>query len=502
MDALSLTAIRKRFPLTGTQALDGADFSLRPGEVHALVGENGAGKSTLARIASGLLEPDSGAIMVRGKPARFRSHRDAERAGIGLVPQESLLADGLTVAQNLALGREPRRFGIFYDHGRAVYETELLLDAYGVANTRGDSGGSEKGFTVDPDALVGDLGPSQRREAEILRAMARGSSVLILDEPTSILSEDEAQRLFSLLRRLKAAGTGVIYISHRAKEILSVADRISVLREGRTVATVEASSLDECELAELIVKASACPAGPDRPKQPGRPVLELSGGSINFCVRSGEVVGIAAIQGNALDRLEAMCAGLMNPPSGSVSFQGQPFYPRRDELVRSGRLAYLPTDRDGLALSTRSSARDNILARSLGCFGVLDYAKGAPAQAAAQALAAKWQVRGELGSPAAAMSGGNRQRLVAARELDGHPELVVAANPAQGLDPEARQFLWQRLAQARDGGAAVLLLSHDPADLAEMADRAFILYRGRLVELKPGDLDGPSLSALLTGAGA
>lgn len=506
MDILSLHAIYKSFPSTGTQALCGADFTLRHGEVHALVGENGAGKSTLARIACGLLQADSGSITVRGTAVRFRSNRDAERAGIGLVPQESLLADGLTVAQNLALGREPKRLGFFYNNAQALDDVRTLAQSYGEAV----GGVVRDGFSVDPGALVSELGPSQRREAEILRAMARGSSVLILDEPTSILSEDEADRLFALVRRLAASGIGIIYISHRAKEILAIADRVSVLRQGKTVATVQARSLDECSLAELIVKAGTCPARPDRATSCGKPVLQVNGvllgkahyldKEISFTVHAGEVLGVAAIQGNALDKLEALCAGCESPASGSVLFDGKPIHAARSELVRSGRLSYLPTKRDSLALSIRSPAWENLLAKTLQNFKLLDYARGKGPKKSAQALAEQWQIHGQLNAPVSALSGGNRQRLLAARELAGLPQLVVAANPAQGLDPEARQLLWARLGEARDRGAAVLLLSHDPSDLAELADRAFILYRGRLVGINPADLNGPSLSALLTGA--
>lgn len=492
MELLRLEGIYKRFPSTGTQALAGAGFSLREGEVHALVGENGAGKSTLARVICGLLAPDAGTMYVHGKPVSFRTHRDAERAGIGLVPQHSMLAEGLTVAENLALGHEPRRFACVYDAGRAEYEAAMLAERFG--------------FSVRPDARVSSLGPAEKREAEILRAMARGSSILVLDEPTSILSDDEANRLFGLIARLKAGGAGIVYISHRAREILSLADRVTVLRDGLSLATVQASQLDACSLAELIVPSGAC-VSDDKPARAfGGPVLEFlgvgtrAGAAIDLVVRSGEIVGVAALEGNALDSLEEMAVGLLPPREGKLLYMGEDLSASMAEAIRAGSVGYLPTDREGRGLSARSSARDNILAKSLRSFSRSEYAtRSAPARRAA-ALAAAYSVRGDLSRPADSLSGGNRQRLVAARELDGERCLVIAANPVQGLDPQARSMVFKRLIELRDAGTAVLVLSRDPVDLAEVADRSFILYRGRLTPIASGELASGGLSTLLTGA--
>jgi simple sugar transport system ATP-binding protein len=496
MELLGLRAIHKFFPSTATQALSGADFSLRAGEVHALVGENGAGKSTLARVACGLLAPDSGSLLVQGAELSFKSHRDAENAGIGFVPQYSMLAPGLTVAQNLSLGHEPRRFGIFYDGAKALYEAAMLGERYG--------------FSVNPAALVADLGPAQRREAEILRAMARGARILILDEPTSILSESEAQALFALIERLSQAGAGVVYISHRAKEILDIADRVTVLREGRSIATVAAGGLDECALAELIITTGSCASDRRHETEAGRPVLELRGAllggeagagmAVDLVVRAGEAVGVAALAGNYLDALEELAVGLRPAGRGQVLLLGKDLSSYDPATLYTRLLAYLPTDREGRGLSGRSTLQDNLLAKRLPSYSFAAFAlQKEPARDAA-ALAAGFKVKGRLCRPADSLSGGNRQRMVAARELEGTPALIVAANPAQGLDPGGRAHIMRRLAELRASGSALLILSSDPEDLAELADRSFALYRGRLAPLAPEELDTQSFASLLTGA--
>ncbi len=492
MQLLACSGIHKRFPSTGTQALAGADFFLEKGEVHALVGENGAGKSTLARVVCGLLEPDAGTLSVDGRPVRFRSHRDAERSGIGLVPQHSMLAPGLTVAENLALGHEPRRGLAFFDGRRAVYEAAMLADRFG--------------FSVPPDARVSDLGPSGRREAEILRAVARGSRVLVLDEPTSILSEEESSRLFALIRRLKDAGTGIVYISHRAREILELADRVTVLRDGRTLATVGARQLDECSLAELIIPTGACASEGGSRGSAAEPVLEFrgamtaGGAGLDLTVRSGEIVGVAALEGNSLDELEDLAAGVTVPGARQLFLRGRELHGDGRDAAARREVAYLPTDREGRGLSARSPARDNLLASRLRGYSPRAYAGRKRPREDAAGLAAAFGIRGDLSRPADALSGGNRQRLVAARELDGRPGLVIAANPAQGLDPAARASVFRRLLELREQGSAVLLLSQDPLDLAELADRSFILYRGRLSPIPPEGLQEGRLSSLLTGA--
>jgi simple sugar transport system ATP-binding protein len=530
MELLGLNNIHKVFPSTATVALDGVDFTVKRGEVHALVGENGAGKSTLARIMCGLEQPSSGSIVVRGQRCQLGSFRDAERAGIGLVPQNSMLAANLTVAENIALGHEPRRWGLLYDHAKANYDLALLC--------------SRHGFRLDPDTAVADLSNAQKREAEILRALARGGDVLILDEPTSILAEHESTALFGLIRRLKSAGAGIVYISHRAREILDLADRITVLRNGRVLGTMDAHGMAECDLAELIVQASSCNLDVTRQGEPGSPVLVFSKVSVrrqssedsltelSLSVHSGEIVGIVALGGNGLDVLEDLAAGLIKPDAGTMLIQDRSIdvMDRRD--LRSHYMGYLPTDREGRGLCRSTRVRENILAKHLGLYSFLDYAAGFRPLKAAEKLLAIFGIVGSTDQDVMTLSGGNRQRLMAARELarpvlidrpDGTDApaagtddpaagasiddqyqptlpLIIAANPAQGLDISARDVLFKRLLAMRNRGSAILLLTTDLDELAMLADRSYTLYRGRLQALDQTSGRGGSIAALLTGA--
>lgn len=499
MELLGLEGIRKYFSSTGTLAVDGADFSVKRGEVHALVGENGAGKSTLARIMCGLEKPDAGTMTVRGSQARFGSHRDAERLGIGIVPQYSMLAANLSAAQNIALGHEPLVAGIFFDRKKASYDLALLCSRYG--------------FTLDPDIPITSLPNSQKREAEILRALARGADVLILDEPTSILAENETEALFALIRRLTAAGAGIVYISHRSKEILDLADRITVMRDGRVVRTLPAAGLQECDLADLIVRANACVLEDSSICQPGGTALELRGVSmkapsgstfdsiqeLNLAVRSGEVVGVVALGGNGLDVLEDLASGLVQPDRGTILVLGQPLAGIKPRRLRTAIMAYLPTDREQRALCSSTKVKDNLVSKRLQDYGFISFARGVLLDKDAEELLGAFGIKGGRDQVVRTLSGGNKQRLVAARELDGSRPVVLAANPAQGLDMAARTLLFQRLRVARDAGAAVLLLSSDPDDLADLADRSFALYRGRLFPVDSGHLHEGRLASILTG---
>ena len=500
MELLSLKGIRKYFPSTGTLAVEGAAFSVRRGEVHALVGENGAGKSTLARIMCGLEKPDSGTLTVRGSPARFASHRDAERLGIGIVPQYSMLASNLTAAENVALGHEPLLAGFFYDKKKAAYDLSLLCGRYG--------------FTLDPDVPVSFLPNAQKREAEILRALARGADVLILDEPTSILAEHETEALFALIRRLTAAGTGIVYISHRSKEILNLADRITVMRDGKVVRTLPAAGLEECDLADLIVRANACELDSSSTTRPGETALEFrnvsmkapSGSTfdaiqdLNLVVRSGEVVGVVALGGNGLDVLEDLASGLIQPDRGAILVQGQTLSGIDPRKLRTAIMAYLPTDREYRGLCSSTTVKCNLVSKRLQNYGFTAFARGLLQDKDADRLRETFGIKGGKDQAVPTLSGGNKQRLVAARELDGYRPVVLAANPAQGLDMAARTLLFQRLRAARDAGAAVLLLTSDPEDLADLADRSLALYRGRLFPVNNVNLHDGRLASILTGA--
>lgn len=366
MELLALRGVCKYFPETDTLADDEVSLCIQPGELRAVVGENGAGKSTLVKIAAGLLRPDAGEIFMRGKRLRPGSVREAEAAGIGFVPQHSLLALGLTVAENLVLGHEPRRGGLFLDRRRAYVEAALLFERFG--------------FKLNPGLGVSELSPAERRQAEIARALARGGEVLLLDEPTSILAESESKALFDLLGRLAADGKGILFVTHRLPEVLASATRITVLREGKVVADMAAGSCDDGELSRLMKRpgrasfssaATRVPASPSpqrRENEKGRILLEarnlvLHRGAepLSFRVESGELLGIVALAGNGLDPLEEIFAGLRRPRQGGAYVSGEDIHRVERERLRGSLLAYVPSDREARGLCLRSSLRDNLL---------------------------------------------------------------------------------------------------------------------------------------------
>lgn len=536
MELLRVRGIRKYFPETGVLANDGLSLALATGEIRAVVGENGAGKSTLAKILAGLLRPDSGEILIRGRQLRLGSVRAAEAAGLGYVPQHSLLAPGLTVAENLVLGHEPRRAGLFLDRRRAYIDAALLVERFG--------------FRLDPGLRVRELSPAERREAEIARALARGGQLLVMDEPTSILAESESADLFALLRRLASDGKGIIFITHRLAEVLGVADTVTVLREGRVVADRVAAGCDEGELSSLMKRGGmdGAPAGgqvrgPAGGQARGTGAWEVRGAGPDFgaengngspgigdppasrrqagtgagkpltyelrdvrlrpeaqpfsiSVRSGELLGVAALAGNGLDRLEDVLAGMHRPFTGTVLLDGRELHDiPRDEL-RSGLLAYVPSDRDSLGLCLHASLRDNGVVLSRGELPRSAWLLPSRRDRVVRRLFGTLGPRASLLAKASSLSGGNRQRLVLARELGGAHRAALLAEPFQGLDLES-QAEAMRLVRARvHDGMAIIMLGSSLEELLPLVDRIAILYRGSLVHEGPNE-GGRSAHALL-----
>jgi simple sugar transport system ATP-binding protein len=360
MELLAARGLTKYFPETRTLANDGISLSLASGELHAIVGENGAGKSTLARIIAGLERPDSGEVAARGRPVRPGSVREAEAAGIGFAPQVSLLVPSLSVAENLALGREPRFAGAFLSTRKAYVDAALLMERYG--------------FRLDPAALVSSLSVAERRQAEIARALARGGETLILDEPTSILSEAEAFSLFEQLRRLAGAGKAIAFITHRVAEVMAAADRITVLREGRVVASLASDETDERTIAGLMTRDAAYSEGAARPARragagAAAPRLEMRGlrlaegaAPLSISVGPGEILAVTAFAGNGLAELEAYASGSRSPREGRALIDGEDIGAVPRGRLRAEKLAYAPSDRERFGLCGSATIRDNALA--------------------------------------------------------------------------------------------------------------------------------------------
>ncbi len=459
-------------------------LDLERGKLHAIVGENGAGKSTLARIIAGLERPDSGSIVVRGREVRPGSVRAAEQAGIGFVPQVSLLAPDLSVAENLALGREPRSAGFFISPKRIYVEAALVMERYG--------------FGIDPDARVASLSVAQRRQAEIARALARGGDILILDEPTSVLSEAEADRLFDFLRGLADAGAALAFVTHRVSELLARADWMTVLKDGRVAASMPAHEADEASIALLMSRsradrASTCayaarhadPGGAAGNRCAGLELRRLSlfpgAEPLSLKVGPGEVLAVTAFAGNGLQRLEDLASGMEEPVEGEVLIGGKDIRSMPRRLFRAEKLAYVPSDREGAGICLGSKARDNLLALRRGNYRIIDYLGSAKRDRDAAALALDFKIKGGMRESVSALSGGNRQKLLLARELERPKKALLLAEPLQGLDMGSRRDAIDRIRRAADDGAAVLLLTSSVEDALELADRVVALYRGRAV---------------------
>lgn len=498
MTALSAYDLTKYYPETRTLANDSISIELERGQLHAIVGENGAGKSTLARILAGLETPDSGRVLVRGKPLRPGSVRAAESAGIGFVPQVSLLAPELSVAENLTLGRERKTLGFFVSSRRTYVEAALMLERYGI--------------NLDPAAPVSSLSVAERRQAEIARALTRGGDILILDEPTSVLSEAETASLFELLRRLADSGSAIAFITHRVPEVLGHADRVTVLRSGAVVASMKADETDQMSIAALMAKLSGGSKTrrtiSPRPRLQGAIGLEIQAVRlipdslpVSVHVRRGEIVAVSAFAGNGLDRLEAFASAMTCPREGRITIEGRDLFSIERGRLRRELLAYVPSDREGSGMCLSSSIRDNLLALRLDEYRGLDWICPAKRNGDAAMLASAFGIEVDLRNPAWTLSGGNRQRAMLSRELSAYKPFAVLAEPLQSLDTESRNAVIDTIRTASEHGSAVLVLTSSVEDALELGDRIIALYRGRVVyEREAGLADTHTILAAMAGS--
>jgi len=478
------------------------DLTVRRGTVHALVGENGAGKSTLMKILYGMQRPDEGTIQVDGEQAQLHTPGDAIGRGIGMVHQHFMLADNLTVLENTVLGAE-KRHGIA---GRARERVAELSDAYGLG--------------IRPDVLVEDLGVADRQRVEILKVLYRGARTLILDEPTAVLVPQEVDALFDNLRELKAEGLTVLFISHKLGEVLSVADDITVIRRGTTVASLHPHETTPKQLAELMV-GSELPSPEIREQATaGGTMLTVDGlrltaadeggarrtvlDDISFSIREGEILGVAGVEGNGQAELVEAVMGIRTPDGGTVTLDGEDITRAATRRRRESGIGYIPEDRHRHGLLLEAPLWEN---RMLGHVTERPNSKGrlldlAGARADTERIVAEYDVRTPgIEVTAASLSGGNQQKLIFGREMSHGPKLLIAAHPTRGVDVGAQAQIWDQIRAARREGLAVLLVSADLDELIGLSDSLRVMYRGRLVaDADPATITPEELGSAMTGA--
>jgi simple sugar transport system ATP-binding protein len=498
--AIELVGIDKSFgPVHANRAVD---LTVRKGSIHGIVGENGAGKSTLMSILYGFYEADRGEIRVAGRPVRIRAPREAIAAGIGMVFQHFMLVEPLSVLDNVMLGAE----------GGA-----LLAKGVSAVRAALDRLGRDYGLSIDPDAIVGDLPVGLQQRVEILKALVRGAEVLVLDEPTAVLTPEEADQLFRLLRVLSDEGKTVVLITHKLREIMAVTDRVSVMRRGEMVATLDTSATSPAELAELMVGRRVLLRVEKGPAKPGATMLEardlvvLDGrgtprvDGVSLTVRAGEIVGIAGIAGNGQSELLEAIAGMLPIASGSVHFSGEEFAPhdRDPAILRKRGLLHVPEDRLRTGLVPAFQACESAI---LGFHDEERYGTGpflarGPVIADTAAKMEHYDVRPRAPLlKTSKFSGGNQQKLVLAREIERNPKVLLVGQPTRGVDIGAIEFIHRRIVALRDEGVAVLLVSVELEEILGLADRIIVMCGGRITgERLPDACDEQDLGLLMAG---
>jgi simple sugar transport system ATP-binding protein len=486
---LEMRGICKRYP--GVVANDGIGLDLRPGEIHALLGENGAGKSTLMNILYGLAVPDEGEILIDGQKVDILSPHDAIQRGIGMVHQHFMLVPVLTVADNILLGAETMANPVFLDRDEARRRIRAL--------------GQQFGFEIDPDAKIENLSVGWQQRVEILKALYRNARILVLDEPTAVLTPQETEEIFIVLRRLATEGHSIIFISHKLYEVLAIADRITVIRRGKVVGERVPSETDEEDLAELMVGRNVQLTVDRGESHPGGVVLSVAGlranddrarevvRGVDLEVRGGEILGIAGVAGNGQDELVESLTGLRRPTAGTVRLNAREVTGWKPRPLYEAGLAHVPGDRHRWALIMRFALRDNLVLTS---YYRPPFARGFVRQEdAIEAWAVELIKRFDIRTPSPAvpadtLSGGNQQKAVVAREFSREPTLLVLDQPTRGLDVGSIEFIHNRAIKMRDAGAAILLVSAELDEVLELSDRIAVMYRGELV----ATLDGRTAS--------
>lgn len=498
--AVEMRGIHKYFPSSDVVANKAVDFSARRGEVHALVGENGAGKTTLMNILYGLIQPDQGEIFIEGRPAQIGHPDEAIRLGIGMVHQHFKLVPSFSVAENIMLGMEPHTAGVLRRRDE-IEAVRALADRFGLP--------------VDPTARVGQLPVGMQQRVEILKTLQREARILILDEPTAVLTPQEARELFDVVRGLAQSGRTVIFITHKLLEVIEVADRVSVMRRGEMMGTKTIAETDMREMARMMVGREVLFQIDKPPAKPGESVLQVknlvvasSGGlpailNVSFQVRAGEIYGIAGVNGNGQAELVEAITGMRPIEGGSVLLNRVDVSQLTVGARRRAGMAHIPENRMEVGLNLRASLDENLVVSryrlpAFSRFGIL---RRRPIQQFSQQVIRDFSVTAARpGEGIATLSGGNLQKVVVGRELSGKPDLIVANQPTRGLDVGSIEFVHQTLLQARSQGAAVLLVSVELDEIMSLSDRIAVLFRGQIAgEVPAAQAQEEELGVLMAG---
>jgi ABC-type uncharacterized transport system ATPase subunit len=516
---LDMRGIHKSFP--GVVANDGVDFSVREGEIHGLLGENGAGKSTLMKVLFGLYKPDSGEVYIRGEPADIDSPQDAIEAGIGMVHQHFKLIPKLTVTENVVLGLRESYDRFHGDEGGGGLLARLArLFSYdqSLEHERVAEVAAEYDIDVDPEARIHDLEVGEQQRVEILKTLYRDVDLLILDEPTAVLTPNQIDRLFETLERLVQRGLTVVIITHKLDELTAITDRVTVLRDGRVVDTVETHTVDETDLARMMVGRDVLLDVETRSAQTGDVVVETTDlraeddrgveavTGVDLTVREGEIVGLAGVSGNGQQELAECLAGVRDVESGQIEMDGEALSPGRTREFVDAGVSYVPVDRYRDGCAPELSIRDNGIVKDYrerrfrtGPLGLgIDY-DGAEQHAAD--IVDEYDVRvPNVGVDAGDLSGGNLQKLILGRELVREPTFLIANQPTRGLDVGAIEAVREEILAQRGEGTGVLLISEDLSEIMELSDRIAVIYEGEIVHrVAPEDADPEEVGLYMTG---